>query len=112
MKGMKWLARAMMCLRRRESDASMHKPGWKAFSDFVTSLLGCAGSQASRLVHVASVSQHQGFALRTSTCALTSVSSGPQTLRCAPRLRSTNPGVTCTYENHTTSRSRWNGLTL
>ena len=69
-------ARAMMCLRRRKSDASMYKPGWQAFSDFVAPLIGGAGSRASRLVQVASVSQHQGFALRTSTCSLTSGSSG------------------------------------
>jgi len=69
-------ARTMMRLRREESDAAKGKPGWQAFSDFVASLLGGASSQASRLVQVASVSQHQGFALRTSTCALTSGSSG------------------------------------
>jgi len=68
--------RAMMRLRRKKLDASKYKPGRKAFSDFVAPLLGGAGSQARRLVQVASVSQHQGFAHRTSTCALTSGSSG------------------------------------
>jgi hypothetical protein len=66
----------MMRLRRRKSDASKGKPGWQAFSDFVASLSGGAGSQAHRLVQVASMSQHQWFALRISTCALTSGSSG------------------------------------
>jgi hypothetical protein len=81
----------MMYLRRRKSDASSRNPGWQALSDFVASLTGGAVSQARRLVQVASMSQHQGFALRTSTCALTSGSSGSQTLRCATSLLTTNP---------------------
>ena len=66
----------MMCLRRKESDTSKRKPGWQALSDFVVPLIDGAGSQASRLVQVASVPQYQRFALRTSTGALTSGSSG------------------------------------
>jgi hypothetical protein len=69
-------ARAMMRLRRKKFDASKYKPGWQAFSDFAASLAGGAGSQASRLVRVASKSQHQWFTLRISTCALPSGSSG------------------------------------
>jgi hypothetical protein len=69
-------ARTMMRLRRMKFDASKYKPGRQVFSDFVAPLIGGADSQASRLVQVASVSQHQGFALRTSTFALTSGSSG------------------------------------
>lgn len=69
-------APTMMRLRRMKLDASKYKPGRKAFSDFVASLLGGASSQASRLVQVANVSLHQWFVLRTSTCALTSGSSG------------------------------------
>jgi hypothetical protein len=84
-------ARAMKWLRRRGSDASSRKPGWQALSDFVASLIGGAVSRASRLVQVASMSQHQGYALCTSTCALTSGSSGSQTFRCAPSLLTTNP---------------------
>ena len=87
----KRVARTMKWLRRKEADASKGKPGWQAFSDFVASLLGGAGSQASSLVVVVSVSQHQGFELCTITCALTSGSSGSQTLRCAPCLLTTNP---------------------
>jgi hypothetical protein len=80
----------MMYLRRRESDALSRNPGWQALSDFVALLLGGAGSQVRRLVQFASMSQHQWFALRTSTCALTSGSSGSQTLRCATSLLTTN----------------------
>ncbi len=80
----------MLRLRRRKSDASKGKPGWQAFSDFVAPLLGGAGSQARRLVQVASMSQHQGFALHARTCALTSGSSASQTLRCATSLLTTN----------------------
>jgi hypothetical protein len=69
-------ARTVMRLRRKNSDASKNKPGWQASSDFVAPLLGGTSSLACRLVQVASVSQLQGFALRTSTCALTSGSSG------------------------------------
>jgi hypothetical protein len=69
-------ARTVMRLRRKEFDASKYKPGWQAFSNFVASFLGGAGSLASRLVQVASVSQYQGFVLRTSACALTSGYSG------------------------------------
>ena len=69
-------ARTMKWLRSRKSDALSRKPGWQAFSDFVASFIGGAVSQARRLVQVASASQLQGFALRTSTCALTSGSSG------------------------------------
>jgi len=69
-------ALAMMRLRRMESDASKGKQGWQAFSDFVVPLLVGAGSQARRLVQVASKSKHQWLALRISTCALTSGSSG------------------------------------
>ena len=87
----KQVVRAMMSLRRWESDASSCKPGWQALSDFVASLIGGAVSQARRLVRVASMSQHQWSALCTSTCALTSGSSGSQTLRCAPSLLTTNP---------------------
>jgi hypothetical protein len=64
--------RAMMCLRRKVSDASKGKPGWKAFSESVLPLIGGAGSQARHLTQVSSASQHQWPALRTSTCALTS----------------------------------------
>jgi hypothetical protein len=66
----------MMCLRRKESDASKRKPGWQALSDFVVPLIDGAGLQARRLVQIASVSQYQRFALRTRTGALTSGSSG------------------------------------
>jgi hypothetical protein len=69
-------ARTVMRLRRKEFDASKYKPGWQVLSNFVASFLGGAGSQVSRLVQVASVSQYQGFVLRTSTCALTSGYSG------------------------------------
>jgi hypothetical protein len=69
-------ARTVMRLRRKKFNASKYKPGRQASSDFVAPLLGGTSSQASRLVQVASVSQLQGFALRTSTCALTSGSSG------------------------------------
>jgi hypothetical protein len=82
---------AMMCLRRKKFDASKSKPGWQALSDFVASLIGGAVSQARHLVQVARLSQHQGSALCTSTCALTSGSSGSQTFRCAPSLLTTNP---------------------
>jgi hypothetical protein len=74
--GMERQARTVMRLRRKNSDASKSKPGWQASSDFVAPLLGGTSSLACRLVQVASVSQLQGFALRTSTCALTSGSSG------------------------------------
>ena len=76
----KWQEHAMMYLRRRKSDASSHNPGWQALRDVVVSVLGGAGSQARRLVQVASASQLQGFGLRTSTCALIGIgnrSSGP-----------------------------------
>jgi hypothetical protein len=69
-------AHAMMRPRRNEIDASKCKPGWRAFSDFVVSLLGGAASLDGLLVQVVSVSQYQGFVLRTNTCALTSGSSG------------------------------------
>jgi hypothetical protein len=68
--------RAMMYLRGKKLDASKGKQGWQAFNDFVVPLLVGAGSQARRLVQVASKSQHQWLALRISTCALTSGSSG------------------------------------
>jgi hypothetical protein len=84
-------ARTMKWLRRSESDASSRKPGWQALSDFVVSLIGGAVSQARRLVQVARMSQHQWSALFTNTCALTSGSSGSQTLRCATSLLTTNP---------------------
>ena len=83
--------RTMKCLRRRKSDASSCKPGWQALSGFVASLIVGAVSRASRLVQVARMSKHQGFALRPYTCALTSGSSGSQTFRCAPCLLTTNP---------------------
>jgi hypothetical protein len=78
-------AHTMMRLRRRKFDASKSKPEWQAFSDFVASLICGAGSQARRLVQVASVSQHQGFALRISTYALIGIgsrSSGPLPQHC------------------------------
>lgn len=84
-------ARTMKWLRRRKSDASSHKPGWKAFSDIVAPLISGANSQARRLVQVASMSQLQWPARRTNNCALTSGSSGSQTFRCAPSLLTTNP---------------------
>jgi hypothetical protein len=84
-------ARPVMRLRRKKFDASKYKPGRKAFSDFVVSLLGGASSQARRLVQVASMPQLQGQVLRTNSCALTSGSSGSQTLRCATSLLTTNP---------------------
>ena len=72
----KRLTRTMMCLRRKESDASTRKPGWQALSDFVVPIIVGAASLARRLLHVASASQFQWPALCTNTCALTSGSSG------------------------------------
>lgn len=68
--------RTMKWLRRKVSDASSRKPGWKAFSDFVAPLISGTNSQARRLVQVASMLQPQSHVLRTNTCALTSGSSG------------------------------------
>jgi hypothetical protein len=82
---------AMMYLRRKEFDASKGSPVWQASSDFMAPIIGGASSQVRRLEQVASMSQLQRFALRTNTCALTSGSSGSQTLRCAPSLLTTNP---------------------
>jgi hypothetical protein len=84
-------AHTMMRLRRNEIDASSRKPGWQAFSEFAASLIRGASSQARRLVQVASMPQLQGNVPRTKTCALTSGSSGSQTLRCATSLLTTNP---------------------
>lgn len=68
--------RTMMCLCRMRIDASKIKPGWKAFSDFVVSLIGGAGSQASRLAQVENESQHQEISLCINSGVLTSGSSG------------------------------------
>ena len=82
---------AMKWLRRRGSDGSGRKPGWKVLSDYVALFIGGAESQGRRLMQVASMSQFQGHVLRTNTCALTSGSSGSQTLRYATSLLTTNP---------------------
>jgi hypothetical protein len=72
----KWQACAMMRLCRKKSDASKCIPVWDAFSDFEVPLICGAGSMVSRSAQIASASQHQWLALRTSTCGLTSGSSG------------------------------------
>ena len=70
-------AHTMMRLRGSQSDASKHKPGWQAFSEFVAPLIGGAGLLLRRLVWAGIASQHQWSVLRANTCALTSGSSGP-----------------------------------
>ena len=70
-------ANAMMRLRRKNSDASMLLPGWKAFSGVAALFIAVANLQVSQFAGVDNASNSQGHILRTSTCALTSGSSGP-----------------------------------
>jgi len=69
-------ASTMMRLRRKESDASNHNPGWQAFSDSVAPLVGGASLQASHFAQVARSSSHQWPALRPNVGALTNRSFG------------------------------------
>ena len=92
-------ANAMMRLRRKNSDASMLLPGWKAFSGVAALFIAVANLQVSQFAGVDNASNSQGHILRTSTCALTSGSSGPQTLS-SKKARSGNRYIYTNWDSN------------